>query len=341
MGDVVEANGSFAYSVAARNPFGDNVYEYGAANEEDAEMALYDEATEILPDQEESGYILTGEQANGATDGGRYLDPRPLARLPSRIPSQTPEVPERILEPRPLFPPSLPPRTTLPTIIRPKTAPCVEVALVLYGILFCVLFGMVGWQSSSVHAGGHPAGEAGQSASNAGTVATAAPFGIEASPSASGAQRGLGQVSFFATAQVPHGWLVCDGQSVNASQYPALAAALLPRTSVPDLVSEGLYIRGGLTPGHLQNQSTAVNGLFGHTVADEDVHEDALFRYQAGENILPGQEVKSVSASSWRGSYRARVGFSPKIREVIFNSTESETRPPTIVLLPAIYALDN
>lgn len=320
-------------------PFEDNVYEYG--NNEGQDAALYDEATAVQAESIEEGYIFTGD--------ARYLDPRPIVPMSNRIQSQPLDAQDQEMEPPTVVPPALPPRAShlslenrvfepsavyspspslraFPTkLVVFETAVWVRICLFFYGIMLCVLLGL--W-------GGHLSGQPIQDQRTSGTTSQSI-VGGTGSVGFSGA---VGQVAFFATDRLPEGWLLCNGQSVNASVYPALAAALTPATAVPDLISDGLYIRGGLTPGELQNQSTAANGLFGHSSSSEDPQKDTLFRYGADEEILPGQTAKYVYVSTWRSSYHGRMGFWPKDTNVAVNSTDAETRPPTIVLVPAICA---
>ena len=124
----------------------------------------------------------------------------------------------------------------------------VKGVLVLYGLLLCVAFGLVGNQSPSERT----VYQTTQEVIHA--IQTAGPPGF------------VGQVGFFATTAVPPGWIICDGRALDAAEYPDLATALGTGVNstafrVPDMVTGNLFPRGGLTPGVVQEQSVAVDDL--------------------------------------------------------------------------------
>ncbi len=66
-------------------------------------------------------------------------------------------------------------------------------------------------------------------------------------------------VDLLGTPALPAGWQPCDGQLITDPESPYLGQFL------PDLNGEARYLRGGLISGTMQNDATAVNGLFPST----------------------------------------------------------------------------
>lgn len=320
----------------------DELYEYGNPNSSPdnhyttpEEHAIYDEATTsqyTTPEVEpQDGYILTGE---------RYLEPRPLLDEDREIPvprplQRVPSRPGRSQEngrgnqtpPEPAFraswgAPELPRANPQKVVIKETaSSPWIRLVLVLYAILFVVVFTVF-----------LPSGVERRDLGNSSATQV-----IVQSEGVVGSNFGsLGQVGFFATLHLPPGWIICDGRRVKEDQYPNLAALLGPNATVPDLVSAGRYIRGGLEPGVAQEQSTAVNGLGGMALVWDNIVPGTVFNY----NVRRGTEgPRHVDAqySLWRSSSSFQAGIWPQSAQLELNSTDTETRPPTIILVPAIY----
>jgi microcystin-dependent protein len=78
----------------------------------------------------------------------------------------------------------------------------------------------------------------------------------------------------------PGDWLLCDGSAVSRTDYAALFEAIADAWgagdgsttfNLPDLMTEGRFVRGG-TPGVLQDDSTAVPNSAFVTGAGEGIH---------------------------------------------------------------------
>lgn len=129
----------------------------------------------------------------------------------------------------------------------------------------------------------------------------------------------VGAVTMWMLTAPPSGWLVCNGQQVDAATYPALAA-LLGATSgmvtIPDLrdrlpigasASRPLRSTGGAAsvtltgaqsgmPSHAHSNTLAVAGAGGH---DHDV-QSAGELVAAGANFLSGKIGKNSGTSLGR-----------------------------------------
>ena len=286
-------------------------------------VALYDAAA--------GGYAYADAEAFPGFSGavrmaGGYSEPRPITRLPSSRPA--PAVPGRpsLLGRRPGSG-TLEPRVSS----EPAAVPVwVKGVLVLYGLLLCVAFGLVGNQSPSERT----VYQTTQEVIHA--IQTVGPPGF------------VGQVGFFATTAVPPGWIICDGRALDAAEYPDLATALGTGVNstafrVPDMVTGNLFPRGGLTPGVVQEQSVAVDDL-GATVEVWDYANpstvvpwwssssrtrdpDAPRRQTVSQFWYDRADTRETDVGLW--SYTFPVNFTA--------GGGNETRPPAIVLVPAIY----
>lgn len=289
------------------------------------EQALYDAAGSA------GGYAYSDPETtegfpgfSGAVRGsGGYSEPRPITRLPSSRPApRPPAVPGR---------PSLKVSDRVPSDEPPAAPVWVKAVLALYGLLLCVAFGLLGAQGPTER-----------------TVHETTQEVIHAIQQV-GAPGFVGQVGFFATTAVPMGWIVCDGRSLAVAEFPELAVALGAGANatafrVPDMVSGGgLFPRGGLTPGVVQEQSVAVDDLAAtvevwdyanpSTVvpwwnSPEIVRDpDAPRRQTVGQFWYDRTGVRDTDIGLW--SYTFPVNFTA--------GGGNETRPPAIVLVPAIY----
>ena len=319
----------------------DDLYEYGDPTfsgdhySSGEEQAIYDEATTSrhpsFEAEPQDGYILTGE---------RYLEPRPLInenrelsvpRSIQRVPSRSGRSQENVrAEQTPPEPavraswgaPALPRANPQKVVIKETaSSPWIRLVLVLYAILFVVAFSVF-----------LPSGIERRDLGNSSATQV-----IVQSEGVVGSNFGsLGQVGFFATLHLPPGWIICDGRRVEENRYPNLAALLGPNASVPDLISDGRYIRGGLEPGVVQEQSTAVNGLGGAALVWDNIVPGTVFNYNVRRGT-EGQRHVNAQYSLWRSSSSFQAGIWSQDAELKLNSTDAETRPPTIILVPAIY----
>ena len=320
----------------------DDLYEYGdpTSSPDDhytspEEHAIYDEATTsqyttpVVDTQD--GYILTGErylEPQPLLDEDREISvPRPIQRVPSRPGRSRENVRADQTPPEPAFraswgAPELPRANPQKVVIKETaSSPWIRLVLVLYAILFVVVFSVF-----------LPSGVERRDLGNSSATQV-----IVQSEGVVGSNFGsLGQVGFFATLHLPPGWIICDGRRVEEDQYPNLAALLGPNASVPDLVSAGRYVRGGLEPGVVQEQSTAVNGLGGMALVWDNIVPGTVFDY----SIRPGTDGPrkvTVGTSRFATILDLQVGIWPQNAQLELNSTDAETRPPTIILVPAIY----
>ena len=151
----------------------------------------------------------------------------------------------------------------------------------------------------------------------------------------------VGQVSFFATTRLPEGWVVCDGRQLSTADHPALAAALGANGTnftVPDMVTEGLFPRGGLDPGTTQPYATAVDDVSAIVKIWDYKNPSDLVAY-TNDQLDPDAPLRQ-SATQLRISLSTRttnVGLYSYTFPVNVTSDATETRPPAIVLVPAIY----
>ena len=151
----------------------------------------------------------------------------------------------------------------------------------------------------------------------------------------------VGQVAFFATSTLPAGWIVCDGRTLDAAAYPELAAALGvngTNVTLPDMVTDGLFPRGGLEPGEVQPYATAVDGISGAVEVWENANPSDLvaWSYETFDSDAPRRQY----VNQLRASLTTRqidIGLWSSIFSVNMTSNATETRPPAIVLVPAIY----
>lgn len=300
------------------------------------EQALYDAAG----DGGYAGYAYADNELfadtgafpgfSGAVRGsGGYSEPRPITRLPSSRPAaRAPVVPGR-----PSLVRSTPRAPAAPAALGSAPSgvpPWIKAVLVLYGLLFCVAFGLLGAKGPSDQ------------------TVTETTLEIVDAIETMGAPMFVGQVGFFATNSVPLGWIVCDGRALDVAEFPALAAALgvdanATAFRVPDMVTGGLFPRGGLTPGVVQEQSVAVDDL-GATVEVWDYANpstvvpwwssssltrdpDAPRRQRVSQFWHDGTPRRQTDIGLW--SYTFPVNFTA--------GGGNETRPPAIVLVPAIY----
>ena len=292
------------------------------------EQALYDAAGYAYAD---TGTVAATEAFPGFSGAvrtaGGYSEPRPITRLPSSRPAaRPPAVPGR---------PSLvrstqrgPAALAAPASMPSGVPAWIKAVLVLYGVLFCVAFGLLGRKPSDV-----VVAETHREIVN--TIASVGALGF------------VGQVGFFATASVPAGWIVCDGRSLNTTEFPALTAALGTGVNatafrVPDMVSGGgLFPRGGLTPGVVQEQSVAVDDLAATVEVWDYANPSTVVSWFAGSTTRdPDAPRRQKVSQFWHDGTPRRqtdIGLWSYTFPVNFTAGGNETRPPAIVLVPAIY----
>jgi hypothetical protein len=288
---------------------------------EGGEMALYDAAAGGGYAYADTGTFAGFSGAVRMTGG--YSEPRPIARLPS---SRPPAVPGR---------PSL-------KVQAPSAAPAapgwVRAVLALYGLLFCVAFGLLGARGALDQTVTATARDIAETAHEiVGAVGGVGALGF------------VGQVGFFATTAVPSGWIICDGRSLNTSDFPDLAAALDAGANatafrVPDMVSGGgLFPRGGLTPGVVQEQSVAVDDLAATVEVWDYANPSAVVPWWDSPQAVrdPDAPRRQTVSQFWydrTGTRQTDVGLWSYTFPVNFTAGGgNETRPPAIVLVPAIY----
>ena len=161
----------------------------------------------------------------------------------------------------------------------------------------------------------------------------------------------VGAVFFFATANLPPGWLVCDGTEHNTTRWPELADALgygdNATFTVPDMVTAGLFPRAGgpADIGSTENASVAADDI---RVRIADPGHTHPTMYEGNTGTPDGIRV-------WRDDVRMHptlrktFAFSHDYATMIHPTLHptgvtaevvagNETRPAAIRLLPAVYA---
>jgi len=167
-----------------------------------------------------------------------------------------------------------------------------------------------------------------------------------------------GSIQAFAGANVPHGWLLCDGSVKDISEFPALAAALdgtwdsfahpvdgtpsvgAGQFAVPNM--KGLYLSGAGNAGGdarslgvFQGDATAKNGL--SATSGNDTHSHSAGTLKGRRSSAAGADNVSGRASSKnnQGSTTYDIAISGSTASDTHNHTinigngDSETRPKT------------
>lgn len=136
-----------------------------------------------------------------------------------------------------------------------------------------------------------------------------------------------GTVVFFAANDVPEGYLLCNGATYTATQYPTLAALLGDPFTVPDL--RGRFVRGfddgaGNDPGR----------TFGSYQADafkEHNHRMVWTWYDGGAGRGLVDPVNPVDIT-----YAGQTGGNASWGVTFAGDGNLETRPKNVALLPCI-----
>jgi hypothetical protein len=165
----------------------------------------------------------------------------------------------------------------------------------------------------------------------------------------------VGVVQFFATATLPSSWLVCDGATYNATDWPDLAAALGqagPNVTVPDLISARRFVRGGPAEQIGTLEAAAVAGI-GVSVVDaghdhpemyqNTEQADRVLVYDTGYYYVPRREqirrnLKPYTDEVVSERYMVSRKLAAANVSAEITGLGPETRPVAITLLPCIYA---
>lgn len=148
-----------------------------------------------------------------------------------------------------------------------------------------------------------------------------------------------GAVMYFAIANCPAGWVKANGQSLQSSQYPALAQAFGATGAsftVPDLRGEflrgaddGRGVDGGRAVGSLQGDATKV-WMNGSSKGNNPIGDSStgIITHQ------PGAWMAGIETGTWSGNFPNRVTLQAAFDSRYGNG--SETRPRNVALLGCI-----
>lgn len=166
-----------------------------------------------------------------------------------------------------------------------------------------------------------------------------------------------GTVVAFMGTTAPAGWILCDGRSVTATAYPALARVLgkTGTFTVPDL--QGAFLRGVDRPGNLDPDGARAPGHFQDwmtgrprsdlwTGTESQVHThgfwDSWFAEWSG-NIEPGGLAGSNNGKDYDNRRYAReevtAANSVSHDHVVYGG-DAETRPGNVAVSWIIKAVD-
>lgn len=162
----------------------------------------------------------------------------------------------------------------------------------------------------------------------------------------------VGVVQFFAVKTLPPTWILCNGTTHFTEDWPDLGALLEPfpgagNFTVPDLVSDGLFPRGGTPDMVGTTEQAAVSERDFDVVIDDPGHTHptmyegntgttGIERVYRTENYDEKREIEEPSI--YERIYVADVTLSPSNVAARVVGTGPETQPAAIRLLPAIYA---
>lgn len=165
----------------------------------------------------------------------------------------------------------------------------------------------------------------------------------------------VGVVQFFATTVLPSSWLVCDGATYTATEWPDLAAALGqagPNVTVPDLISARRFVRGGTAEQIGTLEAAAVAGI-GVSVVDGGHDHPEMYQStdQADRTTVSfgnaiyvsyqeriRRNLKPYQISEISETYMVSRKLSAANISAELTGLGPETRPVAITLLPCIYA---
>ena len=162
----------------------------------------------------------------------------------------------------------------------------------------------------------------------------------------------VGVVQFFAVRTLPPTWIVCNGTTHSTADWPDLGVLLEPfpgaeNFTVPDLVSDGLFPRGGTPDMVGTTEQAAVSETDLDVVIDDPGHTHPTM-YEGNTDTTGIERVWSSTDYSpkWRAIAAsdddritvADVTLSPTNVAARVVGTGPETQPAAIRLLPAIYA---
>lgn len=109
--------------------------------------------------------------------------------------------------------------------------------------------------------------------------------------------RNVGMIAAFATATIPFGWIVLQGQTILQADYPELTN-LVPSTwisgsniNLPDLRGGGAVVGGGTHPTHGNIVNGSVGGSRTHTLTQSEMpaHTHTVPGPTAGLAASPGE----------------------------------------------------
>ena len=162
----------------------------------------------------------------------------------------------------------------------------------------------------------------------------------------------VGVVQFFAVRTLPPTWILCNGTTHDTADWPDLGALLetpagAGNFTVPDLVSDGLFPRGGTPDMVGTTEQAAVSERDFDVVIDDPGHTHPTMY----EGNVGTTEIDHVYIGTYSGTkrevelpsrdvniYVADVTLSPTNVAARVVGTGPETQPAAIRLLPAIYA---
>lgn len=116
--------------------------------------------------------------------------------------------------------------------------------------------------------------------------------------------RNVGMISPFASATVPFGWIVLQGQAVLQSDYPELVSRV-PSTwlsgsniNLPDLRGGGAVVGGGTHPVHGNIVNGSVGGSPTHTLSQGELpaHQHAIQVVAGTTTATPGASTAILQA---------------------------------------------
>lgn len=155
----------------------------------------------------------------------------------------------------------------------------------------------------------------------------------------------IGSVSYFATATIPPGWLICNGASVSRTTYANLFAAIgttygsasSSTFNLPDL--RGIFLRGldlgrgydtDRTLGTLQSDGVAKHSHLGGTM----VRDNGISSYGSNEVVYTGSGYRYVSTTVYTG-YR-QLHYTVDNMDNAPIPLVGNTRPINLAMYPCI-----
>jgi hypothetical protein len=162
----------------------------------------------------------------------------------------------------------------------------------------------------------------------------------------------VGVVQFFAVRTLPPTWILCNGTTHDTADWPDLGGLLetppgAGNFTVPDLVSDGLFPRGGTPDMVGTTEQAAVSERDFDVVIDDPGHtHPTMYEGNTGTTGIERVYSSHDYSPKWRvqaasDNDRINVGditlFPSNVAARVVG-TGPETQPAAIRLLPAIYA---